>query len=213
MAWPVTATTALLPSLAIAAWPVSLTAMGGGEASDEALMLKYRNGDADSFDLLYARHKNALFRYCLRHCRDRGAAEEIFQDVWMRVVRSRRRYEPRAKFTTWLYRIAHNRVIDIYRANPAGRVQSLDDDSAATEPAAAPTDEPERRVSADSQAARLQRALSRLPAEQRDTFLLHEEAGLALETIAELCGVGRETAKSRLRYALSKLRAALEEQA
>jgi RNA polymerase sigma-70 factor (ECF subfamily) len=81
------------------------------------------------------------------------------------------------------------------------------------EPAAAPTDEPERQVSARNQVARLQRALADLPAEQRDAFLLHEEAGLALETIAELSGVGRETAKSRLRYALSKLRAALKEQA
>ncbi len=174
-------------------------------------MLRYRDGDADSFDLLYARHKNALFRYCLRHCRDRGAAEETFQDVWMRVVRSRQRYQARAKFTTWLYRIAHNRVIDAYRANPAGRMQSLDGESTAMEPMAAPGDEPEQRVSADNQVARLQRTLADLPAEQRDAFLLHEEAGLALETIAEISGVGRETAKSRLRYALSKLRAALKE--
>ena len=67
--------------------------MGGDESSDEALMLRYRDGDADSFDLLYSRHKDALFRYCLRHCRERGAAEETFQDVWMRVIAARTRYE------------------------------------------------------------------------------------------------------------------------
>jgi RNA polymerase sigma-70 factor (ECF subfamily) len=198
--------------LAIAALPVSLAAMGGEESSDEALMLRYRDGDADSFDLLYARHKDALFRYCLRHCRERGSAEETFQDVWMRVIGSRRRYEARAKFTTWLYRIAHNRVIDGYRSSQSNPIQSLDDGPSAMEPAAKPGDEPDRRASSDQQAARLQGLLAELPAEQRDTFLLHEEAGLALETIAELSGVGRETVKSRLRYALSKLRAALKDE-
>jgi RNA polymerase sigma-70 factor (ECF subfamily) len=186
--------------------------MGGEESSDEALMLRYRDGDADSFDLLYARHKDAMFRYCLRHCRERGSAEETFQDVWMRVIGSRRRYEARAKFTTWLYRIAHNRVIDGYRSSQSNRIQSLDDGPSGMEPAAKPGDEPDRRASSDQQAARLQGLLAELPAEQRDTFLLHEEAGLALETIAELSGVGRETAKSRLRYALSKLRAALKDE-
>jgi RNA polymerase sigma-70 factor (ECF subfamily) len=157
--------------------------MGGTETSDEALMLQYRDGDATAFDLLYARHKGALFRYCLRHCRERSTAEETFQDVWMRVIGARRRYEPRAKFTTWLYRIAHNRVIDGYRSDNPGRFQPLDDDG----------------------------EIGALPAAERDVFLLHEEAGLGLDAIAEVSGVGRETAKSRLRYALSKLRAALKD--
>lgn len=186
--------------------------MGGDESSDEALMLRYRDGDADCFDLLYSRHKDALFRYCLRHCRERGAAEETFQDVWMRVIGSRARYEARAKFTTWLYRIAHNRVIDGYRSARPGQVQSLDDDPPGSDPPAAATDEPERRLSGHRQAARLQCLLAELPAEQRDAFLLHEEAGLSLEAIAELSGVGRETVKSRLRYALAKLRAALKDE-
>lgn len=175
-------------------------------------MLQYRDGDANAFELLYSRHKDALFRYCLRHCRERGAAEETFQDVWMRVIGARRRYEARAKFTTWLYRIAHNRVVDGYRSNHSATVQSLDDDESRLELGANPADEPYRRVSSSQQAARLQALLAELPAEQRDVFLLHEEAGLALETIAELSGVGRETAKSRLRYALTKLRTALKDE-
>jgi RNA polymerase sigma-70 factor (ECF subfamily) len=190
--------------------------MGGEQPSDEALMLQYRDGDTGAFDLLYARHKGALFRYCLRHCRQRSIAEETFQDVWMRVIGARQRYEARAKFTTWLYRIAHNRVIDGYRADHSGRIQSLhgdeDGDAPGVEPAASPVDEPQRRASSDQQAARLQALRAGLPAEQRDVFLLHEEAGLALEAIAEISGVGRETAKSRLRYALSKLRAALKDE-
>lgn len=186
--------------------------MGGQAESDEALMLRYRDGDGDAFDLLYARHKGALFRYCLRHCRQRGVAEETFQDVWMRVINARGRYEARAKFTTWLYRIAHNRVIDGYRSDNSGRIQSLDSDESEVEPAANPLDEPQRRTSSQQQGARLRALLAALPAEQRDVFLLHEEAGLPLDAIAEISGVGRETAKSRLRYALSKLRTALKDE-
>jgi len=175
-------------------------------------MLQYRDGDATAFDLLYARHKGALFRYCLRHCRERSTAEETFQDVWMRVIGARQRYEPRAKFATWLYRIAHNRVIDRYRSDNPGRFQSLDDnEDIGVLPAADRNDEPDRRLASGQQAARLRTLLAGLPAEQRDVFLLHEEAGLGLDAIAEVSGVGRETAKSRLRYALSKLRAALKE--
>ena len=176
-------------------------------------MLQYRDGDATAFDLLYARHKGALFRYCLRHCRERSSAEEIFQDVWMRVIGARQRYQPRAKFTTWLYRIAHNRLIDHYRSDNPGRFQSLgdEDDGVSALPAADGNDEPDRRLASGRQAARLRALLAALPAEQRDVFLLHEEAGLGLAAIAEVSGVGRETAKSRLRYALSKLRAALKE--
>lgn len=173
-------------------------------------MLEYRDGNSKAFETLYARHKGALYRYCLRHCRERAAAEETFQDVWMRVIGARDRYEPRAKFTTWLYRIAHNRVIDHYRGTNPGRLRSLDDETG-EELRASPGDDPERRVEAERRSARLRDAVSELPPEQRDAFLLHEEAGLGLEAIAEVSGVGRETAKSRLRYAVSKLRAALEE--
>jgi RNA polymerase sigma-70 factor (ECF subfamily) len=186
--------------------------MAGTETSDEALMLRYRDGDATAFDLLYVRHKGALFRYCLRHCRGRSTAEETFQDVWMRVIGARQRYEPRAKFTTWLYRIAHNRIIDRYRSDNPGSFQSLDDDDEiGALPAADRDDGPDHQLASSRQAAQLRTLLAGLPPEQRDVFLLHEEAGLRLETIAEVSGVGRETAKSRLRYAVSKLRAALKD--
>ena len=175
-------------------------------------MLKYRDGDAEAFDVIYARHKGALFRYCLRHCAERSTAEETFQDVWMRVIGARGRYQPRAKFSTWLYRIARNRVIDHYRANIPVKPLSLHDDGHSNpEPAARATSEPDRRVSSQRQAARFRELLAALPAEQRDVFLLHEEAGLGLDDIARVSGVGRETVKSRLRYALSKLRAGLRE--
>ncbi|HET7730892.1 MAG TPA: sigma-70 family RNA polymerase sigma factor, partial [Usitatibacter sp.] len=79
-------------------------------------MLAYAGGDAAAFEALYARHKGALYRFVLRSVKARGEAEELFQDIWMRVIDARARYAPQAKFTTWLYTIAHNRLVDHWRA-------------------------------------------------------------------------------------------------
>ena len=101
------------------------------DARDEDLMLAYAAGDAAAFDALYARHKGGLYRYVLRQCTHAGVAEELFQDVWMNVLRARASYVPSARFATWLYRIAHNRLIDHWRAT--GQVELLsagaDDDT------------------------------------------------------------------------------------
>jgi RNA polymerase sigma-70 factor (ECF subfamily) len=178
------------------------------EITDEALMLRYRDGDAGAFEVLYGRHRGPLFRYFLRQWRDRAGAEEMFQDVWTGVIRSRARYRPAAKFTTWLYRMAHNRLVDEYRRRGGREPLSLDDPEGGTpEPPAAadPAQEAENR----EQAARLLAALAALPEAQREAFLLHEEGGLTLEEIAAATGVGFETAKSRLRYAVARLRQAL----
>lgn len=174
-------------------------------ADDEALMLRYRDGELAAFDVLYGRHKDPLYRYLLRGCAHPEAAAELFQDVWANLIRSRHRYEPRAKFTTWLYRLAHNRLIDHLRLQPRTPA-ALDD---AMEIPSADHERPDSQVLAAEQRARLRRALLALPIEQREAFLLHEEGELTLEEIAQVNGVGRETIKSRLRYALGKLREAL----
>jgi RNA polymerase sigma-70 factor, ECF subfamily len=181
---------------------------------DEALMLAYAAGDAAAFDALYARHKGSVYRYLLRHCGNAGLADELFQDVWMSVIRARATYAPTAKFTTWLYRIAHNRLIDHWRAN--GHVELVtaaadgdcDDDPLAAIPGAR-GDEPEVRAGSREIGARLAAALATLPPAQREAFLLHQEAGLELAEIAALTGAGVETVKSRIRYALVKLRETL----
>ena len=95
------------------------------ESSDEELMLGYRDGDAGAFDVLYARHKGGLYRYLHRQCRDAAAAEELFQDVWMNLIRARTGYTVQAKFTTYLYRLAHNRLIDHYRKNSQAAISSM----------------------------------------------------------------------------------------
>lgn len=178
------------------------------EPADEALMLRYRDGDAGAFEALYGRHRGPLFRYFLRQWRDRAAAEEMFQDVWAGVIRSRARYQPAAKFTTWLYRMAHNRLMDEYRRG-GGPVSFDDPEAAVADPPAPPGADPARAAENREQAARLLAALEALPEAQREAFLLHEEGGLTLEEIAAATGVGFETAKSRLRYAVTRLRQAL----
>jgi len=184
------------------------------ESSDEELMLAYAAGDAAAFDSLYARHKGGVYRYLLRQSHDARIADEMFQDVWMSVIRTRVRYEVAAKFTTWLYRIAHNRLIDHYRAAGHMNLVSADDDEhteLVNDVAAGPTLEPEHRAEQRELGDRLQTALKALPYVQREAFLLQQEGGLSLDEVAELTGAGRETVKSRLRYAVAKLRNALED--
>jgi RNA polymerase sigma-70 factor (ECF subfamily) len=177
--------------------------------SDEHLMTRYRDGDAQAFEALYRRHKGPLYRYMLRQCGVAALAEELFQDVWMKLINARLRYEVRAKFTTYLYHLAHHRLIDHYRRQSTGVPISYDDDpddplieQVAGDPLSQPDNELERR----RQAQQLMRQLAALPEAQRETFLLREESGLSLAQIAEVTGVAEETAKSRLRYAVAKLR-------
>ncbi|HSD73147.1 MAG TPA: RNA polymerase sigma factor [Steroidobacteraceae bacterium] len=180
---------------------------------DGALMLRYAQGDLSAFTRLYERHKGALFRYLLRQTREHAATEDLFQEVWGRVIASRERYEPRAKFSTFLFSIAHNCFIDHCRragTSPTARAEALDEETHAALTEASHRG-PERQAESAQLVARLRAALDRLPAEQREVFVLHEETGMSLEEIGELTGVGMETAKSRLRYALAKLRQSLDD--
>jgi len=174
------------------------------EIADEALMLRYRDGDSESFEVLYARHRGPLYRYLLRQCGE-GVAEELFQDIWLKLIRSRERYSVQAKFTTYLYQIAHHRVIDHYRKHARAALTSFDDPGGPGELPAErgdPLEESNRGWLLD----RLLASLERLPPAQREVFLLREEAGLSLDDIAVATGTNRETAKSRLRYAVAKLK-------
>ena len=181
-------------------------------ADDAALMLRYRKGDLRAFEILYAKHKAPLYRYLLRTCRDQETASDLFQEVWGKVIASRERYEVRAQFNTFLYRIAHNCAIDYFRRagrRYEGRAQDVDD--IAEELPGAEQAHPDVALSEAQVKAEFRRALDQLPPEQRDVFVLYEESGLSLEEIGKITGVAMETAKSRLRYAVSKLRAALKQ--
>jgi len=179
------------------------------EPDDSALMLRYRDGDVAAFEILYRRHNDALYRYLLRLSRHESAAEDIFQEVWGKIINARSRYRPTAKFTTFLYRVAHNCFIDHVRRNRR-HAQTADVDPDTRESLGdGPDVETERQLARQ----RLLAALGDLPDEQRDAFLLREEAGLSLDEIALVTGANRETAKSRLRYAVRKLKVAVGENA
>ncbi len=175
------------------------------EASDEELMLAYRDGNAGAFDTLYARHKGGLFRYVLRGVKLRAVAEELYQEIWIRVIEARERYAPSARFATWLYTIAHNRLVDHWRQKELTVVSS--DEEA---PASAAAD-PARQVEARQALSRFAKTLEDLPRAQREAFLLHEEAGLTALEIAVATGSDPEAVKSRLRYAIAKLKAAVND--
>src|SRR5215467_3252644 len=180
----------------------------GADSTDEELMLCYRDGDAGAFDALYARHKGGLYRYMLRQCRDPAVTEELFQDVWMNLIRARTAYSVQAKFTTYLYRLAHNRLIDHYRKAGQATVMSFDaeDGPAMDGMVDERSPSPEAAYDVQRQAAELLQLVAELPPPQREAFLLQQEGGMSVEAIAAATGVSRETAKSRLRYALAKLR-------
>ena len=174
---------------------------------DSALMLRYCDGDVAAFEVLYRRHKDAVFRYLLRLCQHRDTAEDVFQDVWGKIVKARDSYRPTAKFSTFLYRVAHNCFIDHIRRNKRHTQTAAVEPDSQPDPADLPEVETERSLAR----RRLDAALLELPEEQRDVFLLSEEAGLSLDQISCVTDSNRETAKSRLRYAVSKLRAAIDE--
>jgi RNA polymerase sigma factor (sigma-70 family) len=184
--------------------------MGSGPA-DEELMLSYGGGDAGAFETLYRRHRGPLYRFLLRQVGEAATADELFQDVWMRVIDSRGRYEARAKFTSWMYAIAHNRVMDFYRASGRAKFLAQDESEEALANLPASDIPADALIDRKRAAARLLAALAELPEVQREAFLLQQEGDLSVEEIGAATGVSRETAKSRLRYAVAKLRARIGE--
>ncbi len=182
--------------------------MGDGDA-DAQLMLRYAAGDARAFDALYDGHRRALWRFIRRSLPDAAATDDVFQECWSRVIAHRESYRPEARFATWLYRIAHNCCVDHWRRSGRKSARETPDEdallSAAGDPSAGPLEETLQGEAAD----RLAAALSQLPQDQRAAFLLYVEGGLSVAEIGEASGVNPETAKSRLRYAVSKLRKAL----
>jgi RNA polymerase sigma-70 factor (ECF subfamily) len=167
-------------------------------------MLAYAGGDAGAFERLYRRHKDGLYRYFLRHTEGRDMAAELFQDVWKGLIQARERYRPDAPFSAWLYRLAHNRLVDHYR-------QQRPSEPVTEELSLPESQQPEPAAMRAQQVRRLLAGLRALPPEQREIIVLREERDLTLEQIAEIQGVGRETVKSRLRYALAKLREVVDE--
>lgn len=179
--------------------------------SDESLLARYRTGDAAAFEILYARHRQGLYRFLVGLSNKAELAEEIYQDTWLSLIRSTTQPQGRASFRTWLFQIARNRLIDHWRKhgihNPLHdsydeQLHAQLDDSAG----------PEQQLSLSRDQGRLEAALQDLPEDQREVFMLRLHGDLELPQIAALTGSPLETVKSRLRYAQQKLRRLLAEE-
>jgi RNA polymerase sigma factor (sigma-70 family) len=183
------------------------------DESDESLMERFGRGDAAAFELLYRRHEMRVWRYLQRNVGNRATADELMQEVWFAVVRDAGRYEPSARFTNWLFTIAHHRMIDSIRTNRRQvSLEALGQAECVVEQLTAdPGAGPLAAAMALDRAGALLQAVEKLPAEQREAFLLQVEGDLSVEEIAAITGSNFETAKSRLRYARTKLRELLKD--
>lgn len=181
--------------------------------ADETLMQAFAAGDARAFETLYDRHGLPVWRFVQRSVHDRALADDLVQDVWFSLIRQAPCYEPRARFRTWLFTLAHHRLVDHWRTHKAhASLDAETDDGAALADTLAADSGfgPVRQLQSREQAQALLDALAALPLPQRESFLLQAEGGLSLADIAQATGVNAETAKSRLRYARERLRQALE---
>jgi len=178
------------------------------EPTDETLMLGYARGDAGAFEALYRRHRGTVYGFLMRSLGHRDQADDCFQEVWSRVITARESYRAEARFTTWLLQIAHNLLIDRHRRQrpeiPLDAVPETADD-----PSPDASESPERLLTEFERRRRLRDAVATLPPEQRHAVLLRLDQELPLEDIGRITGVGRETVKSRLRYAMDKLKESL----
>ena len=212
---------AFLPGVAeaLVAWPRQIAHVTAAPESDPdaALMAAFARGDANGFEALYAGHKGGVYRYFLRSLRDAGLAEELAQDVWAAVIRAAAQWRPDAKFTTWLYRLAHNRLIDHARRSNLVAFSALEsepggeDATTVVHEYASDAPGPDEAVAQRRAARRVVQLVEALPPAQREALLLQLEGGLTLEEIAAATGQGFETVKSRLRYALAKVRDGMKE--
>ena len=199
-------------------FPVILADMTA-DPSDELLMQQYRAGDLHAFKVLYQRHSAGLYRFIAWRSPRQAWVEEIVQDSWAALHEARSRYEPSASFRTWLYQIARNRLIDLLRhkeallaSDLAGKYSDADDDGNAFDDAldrSGSASSPESTLETRQTHDALHRAIRELPAEQKEALVLQQFNALSIEEIAEITMVSGETVKSRLRYAMQKLRSRL----
>jgi RNA polymerase sigma-70 factor, ECF subfamily len=178
----------------------------GLDESDERLMLRFQDGDARAFEALVRRHRTPVHSFLVRLTRDRARAEDLCQEVFLRVVKGAGDWQPRARFATWVYTLARNLAVDESRRQAFRRADPLDDPGHGRPEAASEAPSPDRVADGALLRPKLEAALSALPDEQREVFLLREYAGLRFAEIAEVTGTPENTVKSRMRYALEALR-------
>lgn len=175
--------------------------------TDEALMLAFQAGNVSAFDTLYQRYRGRLHAFLAREAGSVEAGEEIYQEAWLRLIRDAAKYQVQARFGTYLYTLAHSCLMDYWRKQ--GRRGAHEEAVDELPDSACPLPNPEASWGRQLTAHALADCLAQLPAEQREVFLLKEDAEFSLADIAHITGASVEAAKSRLRYAIKKLRGCL----
>ena len=180
------------------------------DISDEELLLSYQRGDPSAFETLFERYRVPLFNFLLRRVGDRGRSEELYQDVWTKVIERSDEFRGDSKFSTWLYTIARNRYIDHQRRMKFRVYASLDQVVGGSklppvERVASPGPATDDLAAADTLKVRIAHAVEALPEEQQEVFLLRQLQGLPFDEIAEIVDAPVNTVKSRMRYALERL--------
>ena len=187
------------------------------DLTDEELLDRFGSGDTQAFDELFSRYKRPLYSFILRFVSRRDMAEELLQEVFLKIIRSGSDFEGRAKFSTWAYRITRNLCVDHLRRMTHRKTTSLDqsvrDDDERTlgQKVQDPNAGVERQVMQGRLKTKIEEAVDRLPDEQKEVFLLREASGLSFKAIAAILACPENTVKSRMRYALERLRADLAE--
>ncbi len=174
--------------------------------SDEVLYAAYRRGDMTSFDILYSRYQQTLYLFLLRRGLSESQAQDAFHDCWMKLIGEQEHFDG-MQFRAWIFRVARNMSIDYFRRSAVR--DSVSDDEALDKQTHSLSSE---TIVQDRDCLHLlKQSIGLLPFDQRDAFLLQQEAGLSLQQIAEVMSVGKETIKSRLRYAMKQLKTMLED--
>lgn len=179
--------------------------------TDEQLILCYHKGNAEAFEKLYMRYKNAIYHYFYRQVQTAGIADELHQDVWLNIIKSSSGFTQQSSFKTWLYKIAHNRLVDYYRQTSKQPLHLVRKTVAepgieTTDKPDCPQTEPDTVLQEQQLNYALLEGIASLPKEQQEVFLLHERSGMTLQEIAGVTDSSFESTKSRLRYAVKKLR-------
>lgn len=181
--------------------------------SDEQLMLDYQAGDMNAFETLYRKHKGPLYRYFVRQLHQQQLAEDLYQDTWGKVITAAAQYQVTAKFTTWLYKIAHNLLIDHVRAvKPLDKVAPLGEDETMDSLEADSQASPESQLQQQQQVDMMKQCIAKLPPVQKEAFLLNIEMGMTAAAISDIANVTLEATKSRIRYAYQSIKQCIANQ-
>lgn len=183
------------------------------ELTDDELAAAFRAGDAEALGLLMERHKAAVYGYLLRLTGRQDAAEDIFQEVFLKLVRNPAAYGERERFRAWLFTVARNAAMDLFRREGTRAEVPLHGEGELAGPvdyAASPEPGPEAAAGNKELGERIAAALGRLSEDQREVFYLRHYSGLSFKDIAGLLGLPIGTVLARMSRAAAQLRKYLE---